>query len=83
MPVKVKFPSFGSSVVRVGNVWYPENQKKIADEVTQKDCQWSRIFSDWKVCLTHEEYVNNLLLMRCHTYSWNFLNIPYCRNPDE
>ena len=32
MPVKVKFPSFGSSVVRVGNVWYPENQKKIADE---------------------------------------------------
>ena len=55
----------------------------VADEVTQKDCQWSRLFSDWKVCLTHEEYVNNLLLMRCHTYSWNFLNIPYCRNPNE
>ena len=55
----------------------------VADGVTQMDCQWSRLFSDWKVCLTHEEYVNNLLLMRCHTYSWNFLNIPYCRNPNE
>ncbi len=55
----------------------------VADEVTQMDCQWSRLFSDWKVCLTHEEYVDNLLLMKCHTYSWNFLNIPYCRNSDE
>ena len=28
--------------------------------VTKLDCQWSRAFSDWKVCLTHEEYLNNL-----------------------
>jgi len=51
----------------------------IADEVTKMDCQWSRIFSEWKVCLTDEEYVTNLLRMNCKTYSWNFLNIPYCK----
>ena len=49
-------------------------------KVTQLDCQWNRLFSDWKVCLTHEEYVDNLMIMGCHTYSWNFLNIPYCKN---
>ena len=54
----------------------------VADEVTQMDCQWSRIFSEWKVCLTHEEYVTNLMIMNCETYSWNFLNIPYCREND-
>jgi|TARA_B110000196_G_C21135332_1_gene660780 hypothetical protein len=54
----------------------------VADGVTQLDCQWSRIFSDWKVCLTHEEYVTNLMIMNCNTYSWNFLNIPYCKEND-
>ena len=33
MQAKVKFPSFGRSVIRVGNIWYPESQKKIADEM--------------------------------------------------
>ncbi len=33
MPVKVKFLGFGNSMMRVGNVWYPESQKKIAYEV--------------------------------------------------
>ena len=51
--------------------------------VTKLDCQWSRVFSDWKVCVTHEEYVDNLMIMNCHTYSWNFLNIPYCRSLNE
>ena len=52
-------------------------------EAAQKDCDLSRLFSDWKVCLTHDEYVDNLIRMNCHTYSWNFLNIPYCRSSDE
>ena len=33
MQVKVKFPSFGNSMIRAGNVWYPENQRKIAYEI--------------------------------------------------
>ena len=33
MQAKVRFPSFGNSMMRVGNVWYPESQKKIAYEV--------------------------------------------------
>ena len=48
-------------------------------KVIQKDCQWSRLFSDWKLCLTKEEYVDNLTKMNCDTYAWNFLNIPYCK----
>ena len=55
----------------------------VASEVTKLDCQWSRLLSDWKICVTHEEYVDNLMIMNCHTYSWNFLNIPYCRSPNE
>ena len=51
----------------------------IADKVTKMDCQWNRIFTNWKVCLTHEEHVDHLMIMNCETYSWNFLNIPYCR----
>ena len=54
----------------------------VASEVTKRDCQWSRLFSDWKVCLTQEEYTDNLMKMNCDTYSWNFLNIPYCREND-
>ena len=52
----------------------------VASVATKMDCQWSRLFSDWNVCLTEEEYVDNLMLMNCHTYSWDFLNIPYCRD---
>ena len=58
------------------------SSEHVASEVTKMDCQWSRLFSDWKVCLTHQEYVDNLMLMNCQTYSWNFLNIPYCRSSD-
>ena len=32
MQVKVEFPLFGNSMMRVGNIWYPESQKKIAYE---------------------------------------------------
>ena len=33
MQAKVRFPSFGNSMIRGGSVWYPESQKKIAYEV--------------------------------------------------
>ena len=28
---------------------------------------------------THEEYVDNLMIMNCQIYSWDFLNKPYCK----
>ena len=33
MQAKVKFLLFGNPMMRVGNIWYPENQKKIADKM--------------------------------------------------
>ena len=73
-----------SAASAVGDIVSLENHGKTMNEtaasiVFQKDCQWSRIFSDWKVCLTFDEYVDNLIKMNCKTYSWNFLNIPYCK----
>ena len=45
----------------------------------KKDCQWSRVALGWPPCLTKEEFIDKLIEMDCKTYSWNFLNIPYCR----
>lgn len=53
-----------------------ENGASIA---LQRDCKWSRLALGWQPCLTKEELVDNLINMGCKTYSWNFLNIPYCR----
>ena len=76
-----------SAASAVGDIVSLENHGKTMTEtaasiVLQKDCQWSRIFTDWKVCLTFDEYVDNLIKMNCKTYSWNFLNIPYCKEND-
>ena len=51
----------------------------VASGVTRMDCQWSRLFIGWFPCLSNEEYLNNLMEMNCQTYSWNFLNNPYCK----
>tara|TARA_B100001996_G_C18507434_1_gene533953 strand:- start:328 stop:636 length:309 start_codon:yes stop_codon:yes gene_type:complete len=51
----------------------------VASEVTSLDCQWSRLLIGWKPCLTNQEYVENLMTLDCHTYSWDFLNNPYCK----
>jgi len=53
-----------------------ENGASIA---LQRDCKWSRVALGWQPCLTKEELVDNLIDMDCKTYSWNFLNIPYCK----
>ena len=53
-----------------------ENGASIA---LQRDCKWSRVALGWAPCLTKEELVDNLIDMDCKTYSWNFLNIPYCK----
>ena len=45
----------------------------------KKDCQWGRVAIGWPPCLTKEEFIDKLIEMDCKTYSWNFLNIPYCR----
>ena len=50
-----------------------------ASSALQRDCQWSRVVLGWAPCLTNDELVDNLIDMGCKTYSWNFLNIPYCR----
>ena len=51
----------------------------VVSGVTRMDCQWSRLFIGWFPCLSNEEYLNNLMEMNCQTYSWNFLNNPYCK----
>ena len=55
------------------------SSEHIASKVTQLDCQWLRIFYNWNFCLSHEEYVDNLITMDCDIYSWNFFNMPYCK----
>ena len=50
-----------------------------ASMALQRDCQWGRVVIGWPPCLTKEELVDKLIEMDCKTYSWNFLNIPYCR----
>ena len=50
-----------------------------ASRALQRDCQWGRVAIGWPPCLTKEELVDKLIEMDCKTYSWNFLNIPYCK----
>ena len=57
--------------------------EEVASTITATDCQWNRAIKNWNVCLTEEEYLNNLLEMNCKTYSWNFLNIPYCKENEK
>ena len=73
-----------SAASTVGDIVSLENHGKTMNEtaasiVLQQDCQWSRILIGWAPCLTKEEYISNLIKMNCKTYSWNFLNIPYCK----
>jgi hypothetical protein len=51
----------------------------IVSEVTQTDCNWLRIVYGWKPCINREEYVTNLLHMNCAVYTWNFFDMPYCK----
>ena len=81
IPWQVSAASHAGDILTLSNHGKTMNETA-ASIALQQDCQWSRLFSDWKVCLTHEEYVDNLMLMNCQTYSWNFLNIPYCRSSD-
>ncbi len=79
IPIQFSIASTGLDIALTAETG-KSSSEHIADGVTKKDCQWSRLFAtDWKVCLSHEEYVDNLMIMNCHTYSWNFLNIPYCK----
>ena len=56
--------------------------ENVASVAVNRDCQWSRIFLGWPPCLTQEEHISYLMRMNCKTYSWNFLNNPYCREND-
>ena len=50
-----------------------------ASSALQRDCQWTRLVLGWPPCLPQKEIVDKLAEMDCKTYSWNFLNIPYCK----
>ena len=50
-----------------------------ASSALQRDCQWTRLVLGWPPCLTQKEIVDKLSEMDCKTYSWNFLNIPHCK----
>ena len=56
--------------------------ENVASSALQRDCKWGRVFLGWQPCLTKKELIDNLMKMNCDTYSWNFLNIPYCREND-
>tara|TARA_B100000287_G_C20269993_1_gene637585 strand:- start:283 stop:609 length:327 start_codon:yes stop_codon:yes gene_type:complete len=73
-----------STAATAGDIISVQNHGKTMSETAasitlQRDCQWSRMLIGWAPCLTREEYVSNLMKMNCKTYSWNFLNIPYCK----
>ena len=78
LPIQFTLASTAADVALTASTG-KSSTEHVASEVTKKDCQWSRLFSEWKVCLSDEEYVENLMIMNCHTYAWNFLNIPYCK----
>ena len=49
-------------------------------EVTQKDCDFTRVIDGVFPCMSDEEYVDYLLDMDCETYTWNnVLQIPKCK----
>ena len=53
----------------------------LAGVVTQRDCQWSRILEEKKVCMTRDEYVD-YLLEKCiegQMVTWNWLGQPKCK----
>ena len=74
IPIQLTLADAGVAVV-TGKT----TSEHVASEVTSMDCKWSRLLVGWFPCLSREEYVDNLMEMNCHTYSWDFLNNPYCR----
>tara|TARA_Y100000361_G_C11014770_1_gene266285 strand:- start:329 stop:655 length:327 start_codon:yes stop_codon:yes gene_type:complete len=76
-----------SAVTTIGDIATLNNHGKTMNETAasialQRDCQWSRVFLGWPPCLTRAEWIDMLVAMNCETYSWNFLNNPYCREND-
>ena len=76
-----------SAVTTIGDIATLNNHGKTMNETAasialQRDCQWSRLWLGWPPCLTRAEWIDMLVAMNCETYSWNFLNNPYCREND-
>ena len=76
-----------SAVTTIGDIATLNNHGKTMNETAasialQRDCQWSRLWLGWPPCLTRTEWIDRLVAMNCKTYSWNFLNNPYCREND-
>ena len=76
-----------TAATTVGDIVTLNNHGKTMNETAasialQKDCQWSRLWLGWQPCLTRTEWIDRLVAMNCETYSWNFLNNPYCREND-
>ena len=76
-----------SAVTTIGEIATLNNHGKTMNETAasialQRDCQWSRLWLGWPPCLTRTEWIDRLVAMNCKTYSWNFLNNPYCREND-
>ena len=76
-----------SAVTTIGDIATLNNHGKTMNETAasialQRDCQWSRLWLGWPACLTRTEWIDRLVAMNCKTYSWNFLNNPYCREND-
>ena len=76
-----------SAATTIGDIATLNNHGKTMNETAasialQRDCQWSRLWLGWPPCLTRAEWIDMLVEMNCETYSWNFLNNPYCREND-
>ena len=48
-------------------------------EITEKDCRFPRILYDAPTCMNEEEYLNYILSKNCKVYTWNWLNLPSCK----
>jgi hypothetical protein len=56
------------------------SSEHIAEELTGKQCRWSRALQEESLCMTEKEYVNYIMAMRCKVYTWDVLGLPSCKD---
>ena len=50
----------------------------VASTITGKDCKFTRILKDKKICMSEKEYKDYLLSLNCDTYKWDILGNVSC-----
>ncbi len=56
------------------------SSEHIAEELTGKQCRWSRALQEESLCMTEKEYENYIMAMDCIVYKWDMLGLPSCKD---